>query len=48
MANLSLGGTIRNIMPQIVETHRIARKQKIHKKNSFSFQIIYEKVTQVM
>jgi hypothetical protein len=24
--NLSLGGTIRNVMPQIVETHPTARK----------------------
>jgi len=42
-ANLSLGGTIRNVTPQIFGTHPILRQYKTHKE-SFSFQIIYQKV----
>jgi hypothetical protein len=30
LANLSLGGTIRNVTPQIYMTHPISRQHKIH------------------
>jgi hypothetical protein len=43
-ANLSLGGTIRNVMPQIFETHPTSKQHRTHINKSFYF-IIYQKVT---
>ncbi len=47
-ANLFLGGTSRNLTPQISVTHPTSRQHRTHIKIKKSFQIIYQKVTQVM
>jgi hypothetical protein len=47
-ANLSLGGTTKNVTPQIFVTHPTSKQHKNHIKKIFSFQITYQKVTQVM
>jgi hypothetical protein len=46
MENLSLGGTTKNVTPQISKTHPTLEQHRIHIKKTF--QIIYQKVTQVM
>jgi hypothetical protein len=43
-ANLSLGGTNKNVASQIYETHLALEQHRIHIKKK-SFQIIYQKVT---
>ncbi len=48
-ANPSLGrDTTRNIRPQICLIHSILRQHKTHLRKFFSFQILYQKITQVM
>jgi len=46
MENLSLGGTTKNVTPQIFEAHPTLEQHRIHINKTF--QIIYQKVTQVM
>jgi len=48
MTNLSFGGITRNVTSQISMTRPILGQHRTHIKKSFSFQIIYQKVTQVM
>jgi hypothetical protein len=46
MGKLILGGTTRNVTPQIFETHPTLRQHRNSHKESFSFQITYQKVIQ--
>jgi hypothetical protein len=47
VANLFLGDTTRNVTPQISVTPT-SRQHRTHIKKTFSFQIIYQEVTQIM
>jgi len=48
MENLSLGGTTKNVTPQIFVTHPTSSQHRIHIKKTFHSKFIYQKVTQVM
>jgi uncharacterized protein YukJ len=47
-ANLSLGGPTRSITNQIFVTHPTLGQHRTHIKKKNSFQIMYQKVTQVI
>jgi len=43
-ANLSLGGTIRNITPQIFETHPTLKQHRTHIKKVFNFKLLIKRL----
>jgi hypothetical protein len=44
VANLSLGGTIRKVTPQLFETHQTSQQHRIHIKKSFYVKLIIKRL----